>query len=335
MGGSGRTGLAAAVLDNRIFLLGGHTTHNPVKLMEVFEPGTLVESRGEWAELPPMLARRTYLTADALDNKIFAVGGSADGRTLNTIEVFDLEKKCWATWFSMPPMQTKRTLHGAAVGDSRLFVCGGFDGLRDLKTVECYDPSTSQWQWKTPLSVGRSYLATVVVQGRLYAIGGQDRRQEAGSRAHNSVEAFDLFSELWQPVAPLLSGRLGLAAATLTHEDGEECIYVCGGSDGSQVLNTVERFSAKEGAWSEVPPMTVPRLGHTCAVVNGKLYALGGYDGKETLETFECFDPKEGRWGPPMKMGAPPRPPDPQVGPLPSEAPVKQTEFTLAVVPTT
>lgn len=131
----GRAGLSATVVGNRIFLCGGHDGESPMKTLEAFDPGPEVGSPGVWTKMPPMLARRTYPQTVFLDGRIFAIGGSADGRTLNTIEVFDPVENVWTYWFSMPPMQIKRTLHGAAVGNGKIFVCGGFDGTRDMNTV--------------------------------------------------------------------------------------------------------------------------------------------------------------------------------------------------------
>lgn len=304
--GAARAGVAATVANGRIFVCGGHDGESPVKTLQVFEPGPSIDSPGVWTEMPPMLARRAYLQTVSLEERVYAIGGSADGRTLNTIEVFDPAENAWGYWFTMPPMQTKRTLHGAAVGNGRVFVCGGFDGMRDMNTTECYHPGTNSWQTKTTwnLHEGRSYLALCSCQGMVYAIGGQDRRKETGPRAHQSVEAFDLYSERWLPQAPLETGRLGLTASCLFHPDGDEYIYACGGSDGSDVLASIERFNFREGTWSSAPSMTTPRLGHAAAVVNNKLYVIGGYDGKEPLDTFECFDPELGKWGPALKIGA-------------------------------
>jgi len=299
-----RAGLAATVSDGKIFVCGGHDGESPVKTLQAFEPGPEFDSPGTWRQMPAMLARRSYLQTVTHEGRIFAIGGSADGRTLNTIEVFDPAENTWNYWFTMPPMQTKRTLHGSAVGNGRVFVCGGFDGMRDLNTTECYDPRKNAWQTKHSwnLEEGRSYLALCSCQGKIYAIGGQDRRRETGPRAHRSVEAFDLYAERWLPVAELASGRLGLTASHIVHPDGDDFVYACGGSDGSDVLASVERLNVREGTWSSAPPMSIPRLGHAAAVVNNRLYVIGGYDGKEPLDTFECFDPAIGKWSPPVKI---------------------------------
>jgi len=304
-----RTGLSATACGGRIFVLGGHDGETTTKTFETFTPNTDDKTpdawcdRGEWCEMPHMLARRAYLTADVLGKQVFAVGGSADGRMLNTVEVFDIKQNCWAHWFTMPPMQTKRTLHGSAVGDGKLFICGGCDGIRDMATCECYDPGSNSWEWKDRMEVGRSDLAVAAAGGSLYAIGGQNRLQEDGPRAHATVEVFNFYSERWSSGLPLHVGRIGLTAATIKDDDGLETIYVCGGSDGTDVLATVECYDLQTCQWIEAPSMNVPRLGHASVVVNNRLYVIGGSDGKVPLDTFECFDPVLQKWGPLQKIG--------------------------------
>lgn len=153
------------------------------------------------------------------------------------------------------------------------------------------------------MTLGRSYFAMCACGGVLYAVGGHDRRNETMPPALQSVMGFDLYSELWLPVADLLTGRIGPTASHLVHADGEDYIYACGGSDGSDVLRTVERYSVRKNTWSPVQPMNTPRCQHAAAVVNNKLYVFGGYDGAEPLTTFECYDPETECWGPLLKMG--------------------------------
>jgi N-acetylneuraminic acid mutarotase len=253
--------------------------------------------------MPAMLARRSYPACVVAGCQAVICGGSADGRVLNTIEAFDTDQESWDMWFTMPPMQMKRTLFGAVVGDGKLVVCGGFDGIRDLTSVEMYDFEGSSWHRLPSLDSGRSYLALVSDNRYIYAIGGQERTRDNGPRAFQQVDLLDMQSEVWLPGVPMLNNRLGHAAALL-EQGGSKFIYVCGGSDGLDTLNTMERFNISEQIWENLPPMGVPRLGHAAAVVRGRLYVIGGYDGQEVLDTFECFDPASGCWGPILPMGA-------------------------------
>eukprot|EP00927_Polykrikos_kofoidii_P078677 TRINITY_DN75486_c0_g1_i1.p1 TRINITY_DN75486_c0_g1~~TRINITY_DN75486_c0_g1_i1.p1 ORF type:complete len:328 (-),score=48.90 TRINITY_DN75486_c0_g1_i1:153-1136(-) len=303
-----RAGLGIAAIGDTIFLFGGHDGEQPLKRCEVFKATSSGDPRGLWLSAPPMLARRAYLTAHALEGKLYIVGGSADGRALNTMETLEPSELKWDLWTAMPPMMMKRTMHAGTVADGRLFVCGGFDGIRDLRATEVYDPVTNAWQPKLHMETGRSYHALAALGQLLYAIGGQDRLQESGPRAFRSVEYFDLWSERWYPAPELVHPRLGLTACVL--DVGliatESYIFVCGGSDGDDVLSSVERFCIREQSWTEMPPMCTPRLGHAAVALDNKMYVIGGFSGKEPLDTFEVFDPnkgEQGEWLPPQKMG--------------------------------
>lgn len=299
-----RAGLAGAVVDGEVFLFGGHNGEMPVKSAESFRPSEESGS-GDWVALPPMLARRAYLSVDELDGKLYALGGSADGRTLNTFEVFNPKDLQWEQWFCKPPMSTKRTVHAAAVAEGKLYVTGGFDGIRDLNSVEFYDPKTNSWSASIDsMNTCRSYHALASCAGSIYAIGGQERKARgAEPRGHCSVEAFELYSERWLPVPDMSTPRIGPSAAVMTDEESNEFIYVCGGSDGEEVLTSCEVFDPKEGAWHSIEPFSVPRLSHVSAVIDGKLYVFGGFDGKVPLDTYECYDPATKTWSPPLPMG--------------------------------
>lgn len=56
-------------------------------------------------------------------------------------------------------------------------------------------------------------------------------------------------------------------------------MYVVGGSDGTQSLDTTEVYDLDEQMWSPGPNMTTPRANVGVAVVGNRLYAVGGFSG--------------------------------------------------------
>lgn len=52
-------------------------------------------------------------------------------------------------------------------------------------------------------------------------------------------------------------------------------IYVVGGYDGQQQINTVERYDTERGCWEFVTSMAIPRSALSVTVLDGKLYAMG------------------------------------------------------------
>jgi len=298
-----RAGLASAVIDGKIYAVGGHNGSHPLQNMECLDC-----ENESWSALPAMRARRSYLSAEALGGKIYAVGGSADGRVLNTMERFDPVENSWRLWFALPAMGTKRTRLASAVAEGRLYVFGGFDGIRDLATTECYDPEHNRWHFLTSMARKRSDVAAAVLRGKIYGMGGQDRDNADPTEAFDTVEVFDPYSELWNYSPPMQTGRLGLASSALggaAGGEGGDRIVAVGGSNGREILSSCEYFDPRVGKWEILPSMHVGRLGCSVNVVQGKIYALGGYDGTRPLDTVEVFDEVANQWMPPQPMDFP------------------------------
>ena len=88
-----------------------------------------------------------------------------------------------------------------------------------------------------------------VLDGKLYAVGGQDAFYDVLS----SVERYDPATNAWEAVAPMGTARWGLAVAVL---DGK--LYAVGGRGGG-VLSSVERYDPALGAWEAVALMGTAR----------------------------------------------------------------------------
>ena len=53
-------------------------------------------------------------------------------------------------------------------------------------------------------------------------------------------------------------------------------LFVIGGNDGTTFLGSCECYDPLTGKWSYITPMSSPRAGVGCAVLDGILYVAGG-----------------------------------------------------------
>jgi hypothetical protein len=74
--------------------------------------------------------------------------------------------------------------------------------------VDCYDPRANEWISPNNTPTASSDLAAVVLENRLYAIGGWSVR----SRCLHIAECYDLDANKWMPVATMPSAPSDLAA---------------------------------------------------------------------------------------------------------------------------
>ena len=155
----------------------------------------------------------------------------------------------------------------------RLLVIGGDDSDGEfVNSLERYDPSTNEWEEEAvaPMPTARTYVGTAVLDGKLYAVGGQS---EADGATSNLVERYDLATKAWEAVAPMATARrltpwrcstasCTLWAATTTTT-----------APSARWSGTTRRERVGGGGADGDGAET-----HAVAVLDGKLYAVGGYN---------------------------------------------------------
>jgi N-acetylneuraminic acid mutarotase len=148
------------------------------------------------------------------------------------------------------------------------------------------------WIKKANMPTPRLGLATCVVNGKIYAVGGY---AAAGASGIKTVEEYDPITDSWTAKAPMPTARERLSCAAV---DGK--FYAIGGSRAflSGPLKTVEEYDPATDTWTGKSDMSTARSDHAVAVVNGKIYVMGGATafGAPGLSTVEAYDAKAGTW---------------------------------------
>ncbi|XP_073269901.1 F-box/kelch-repeat protein At1g22040-like [Primulina huaijiensis] len=90
---------------------------------------------------------------------------------------------------------------GCAIGavNGCLYVLGGFCRASATKSAWRYDPVVNSWTEVAPMSTGRAYCKTGVLNNQLYVVGGVTRGR-GGLIPLQSAEVFDPCSGIWSEV---------------------------------------------------------------------------------------------------------------------------------------
>lgn len=117
--------------------------------------------------------------------------------------------------------------------------------------------------------------------GTLFVIGGIDT-----CRSKVSIECFNARKEEWVMLhnSHVTFKRLQFGVAILNSQ-----IYVVGGRNGLQTLNTIDCYDPVTNTWISIPPMCSYRHGVSVATLSGPLYAVGGHDGWSYLSSVERY----------------------------------------------
>jgi N-acetylneuraminic acid mutarotase len=135
--------------------------------------------------------------------------------------------------------------------------------------LEIFDPRTGRWTLGPGMPTARHHLATAVLDGKLYVLGGR----QPGDFSLTAFERFDPETGEWAELPALPEGAGGLAAASA----GGLIIATGGGDDGEGwVTPATWAFDPDAARWRRLADLSVARHGHAAAAVGRRVFAIGG-----------------------------------------------------------
>ncbi|MEM2099576.1 MAG: kelch repeat-containing protein [Candidatus Bathyarchaeia archaeon] len=145
----------------------------------------------------------------------------------------------------------------------------------------------NSWMIKNAMPTARSGLGVAVVNGKIYAIGG-----DGGC---NITEEYNPITNTWTTKKSMPTGRSRFAIVAYKNK-----IYVIGGVTANGFTAANEVYDPVTDTWTSKSPL--PRGGRaelTASVINGKIYVVGGYYMGLYLvssSTLEVYDPETDTW---------------------------------------
>lgn len=214
---------------------------------EVYDPVT-----DQWSATGPMSRPRNRATLALLPGgDALVVGGesSASFSALASVERFDPRTR---TWSAAGSMRVPRRYHSAAsLPSGELLVVGGDDGELAHATAEIYDPARDTWRFtRDDLAEGRRDLALAVVDGKVWAIGGESARDAVLA----TTEVYDPLSDHWSAGPAMSTAAARRSVVRLAGGD----LLVLGGRTVDEWgeyrgTNAVERISTRSFESARVP----------------------------------------------------------------------------------
>ncbi len=248
-----------------------------------------------WATLASVPTPVEGMSVAGVGNQIIAACGFAGGDTATT-RIYDIASDTWSS--GAPAPGTNSESAGTSHGGLLYSLGGRVSGPGSLARADlwAYDRTTDLWTVLAPMLTARAGLGIAVQDNTIYAIGGRTGTGGPGSGGVlATVEAYDIDTDTWTPVAPLPSARSDLAAATVGGK-----IYVFGGIDAAGTfLNDVDVYDPITNAWSTAPAdMPTARAAfYAVATKGGTVYAIGGWDGGSSgLSTNDAYKVASDTW---------------------------------------
>ena len=253
----GRAGMAAAVFEGRLYVMGGQTAAGVSADTLMFDL-----TLNTWETRASLLEAVRDVQAVVLGERLYLAGGlRADGQVSAALWVYDPRADVWT---QAAPLPEGRSAAAAAALDGRLYLFGGWDGLRARDTVWVYDPAQDGWAEGGRLPLAVRGAAALPVEGRVMVMGGWG---EQGLSPRQWLYAPQ--RQAWEERSALPAGRGGMGAVGLAGQ-----VYVLGGSPPGLPL---WQTSWRGEAWQALGQAPL-EVGEGAAVVGyeSRVYVIGG-----------------------------------------------------------
>jgi len=281
---STRTGFGVAVVDGKIYAIGGHPYGGvTTDVNEEYDPAT-----DKWISKKSMPGPLAWFGIAVYQNEIYVIGGAwfLSGSEKNSVWVYNPATDIWNT--SKTSMPTPRAGIEANVVDGKIYVISGRNSDGVTNVTEVYDPVTDTWATKTPVPTPVYSYASAVVDDKIYVIGGLT--QTANNTLQSRIDLnqiYDPKTDTWSLGTPIPNAN-GASAGATTSTMAPKRIYVIGGG-----LNQV--YDPASDSWTNATPIQrTNRMENfddvVVAVVNDQLYAIGGVFAGEDGSRYSVND---------------------------------------------
>lgn len=260
--------LALAMVNGKLYAIGGITSAGITGNVEVYDPQT-----DEWDTLTSKPLPVANIAAAVLDSRIYVPGGyTVTGAQTAVMEVYDPASDTWLA--DAAPLPTPLSAYALVEYRHKLYLFGGSNGRNYVSASYVYDPPTNRWAPLAPMPTVRGFAAAAVLGDAIYVVGGYD-----GKRDYNVCERYWPLENRWETCPPLAVGRGGLGLVAL----GNELYAIGGGWKGYLAFG--EQYTPERDKWIAVETPLTGQWRNLAAVVtpDSDIYAVGGWNGQAYL----------------------------------------------------
>jgi N-acetylneuraminic acid mutarotase len=255
-----RSGLGVAVVNGKIYAIGGAGNSGFLATNEEYDPATRT-----WTFKAPMPTSRSSFGIAVYQNKIYCIGGYIPGGATGVNEVYDSATGTWETKASMP---TPTLNLQANVVNGKIYLIGG-NTNGTLNQV--YDPTTDSWTTKASVPTAVSSYASAVVGNKIYVFTSKLN------------QIYDAENDSWSlgasPPLPVILASVGATTGVFAPER----IYVFGADADLPFWQlttrkfTAQSYDPKTDSWTVCASVPTGRYSAGVAVVDDRLYVIGGF----------------------------------------------------------
>jgi len=264
-----------AQLADTLYVFGGYAPGvKSSKQVRAFDP-----AGNTWRRLKDMPSAISHMNPVVDGRSVWIAGGFKDGYPGKAIDEawrYDVDKDAFV---AAPSLPEPRAGGGLALVGRRLHYFGGLKD-RDADSADHWvldlgaAGGAAKWTGAAAMPAPRNQFATVVREGKIWAIGGQfhhDSRNGKPALDQARVDIYDPATDSWSAGPALPMPHSHSENSAFLH-DGR--IFVIGGRSVNRAEDAVWALSA--GKWTQFGKLPGPLVGPGARIIGGRLVVAGG-----------------------------------------------------------
>lgn len=172
-------------------------------------------------------------------------------------------------WQTAVPYSQPVSAAAAVTYGGKLYVMGGRSGEDTLAALSAFSPENPKWETLRPKPSPVSDTQAAVIQDQIFVPGG---RLADGSPS-NRLEIYRFEDNSWRMGTQIPEALMGSAVAAV-----EGNLYIFGGWNGQQFVDSVYVYNVSTNEWSRGSPLPQARAYMAASVIDGHVQLIGGED---------------------------------------------------------
>lgn len=289
---TGRHENAFVEYKGKFYLIGGRGI-NPVN---VFDPET-----NSWEVKSKSPMQIHHFQAVVYRDAIYIMGAMSGGypgeKPLANIWIYYPEADEWEKGPEIPENRRRGGAGTVAYNGKIYMVCGIEYGHTSGTNnyFDSFDPETGEWEVLTKAPHIRDHFPAIVVDDKLYCIGGRntsihypDNFGAFFNATVPEIDVYDFKEKKWHTLPETLPVPTAAGGAV---NIGSNILYMGGEGSQKQAYNQTQCLDIFTGQWSQLSPMVTGRHGTSAINYEGKIYKAAGSPNKGggNLTSIEVF----------------------------------------------
>jgi len=191
-------------------------------------------------------------------------------------------------WQDAAPLPVARSGMAAVAFENAIYLTGGETPQGVTGLTLRYNAGQDRWETLADKPTPVTDIESALIGEEFYVPGGRT----ASGQPTNVLEVYNLRLNHWDSRVALPVALSGCALAAL---DGR--LYLFGGWDGKQAVDTVYSYDPESNTWQTRSPLSAPRAYMAAVALEGRIYLIGGTDGQQHLKTVQAYFPQRDQAG--------------------------------------